>query len=49
MTIQLSCNCDGTLCEGLTFPCETYRRDTPICRGSADAKPDDCDECWTEK
>lgn len=45
----LACNCAGRLCEGNTFPCETCGRQVPICRGVADAKPDDCDDCWARK
>lgn len=45
MTERLECNCGG-LCEGETFICLTCERITPHCRGAADNRPDDCDDCW---
>ena len=47
--LTLPCNCDGALCEGETFDCETCGQTVPICRGMADARPDDCDTCWGRK
>jgi hypothetical protein len=49
MSKPLPCNCDGLLCEGNTFVCETCKQEVPICRGVANAKPDDCDTCWGKK